>query len=143
MLHQVGKSTPERTGDVLEERGRRRSERVVLRVPVILSTIMPEGKRISIECHTLVVNAHGGLLDVGIELIRGQIIRLGNLTTEIVATGRVLRVEKSEEGRFAIAFEFESPSPHFWPVSFPPLDWSIHAPGKKKQYEKPAIRSFS
>jgi hypothetical protein len=35
-----------------------------------------------------------------------------------------LRVEGSEEGRFSVAFEFESPAPHFWPVSFPPADWS-------------------
>ena len=121
----TSKPSPEGTAGVMEERNRRRSERVVLRVPVMLSAIMPGGKRISIESKTLVVNAHGGLLDVGLELVRGQQIHLSNLKTEMVTTGRVLRVEGSEEGRFSVAFEFESPAPHFWPVNFPPVDWSI------------------
>jgi len=86
--------------------------------------MMPHGARIHIQAHTLVVNAHGGLLDVGMEMIRGQRIRLNNLKTEIVAKGRILRVEASEQGRFAVAFEFESPAPHFWPITFPPTDWS-------------------
>jgi hypothetical protein len=86
--------------------------------------MMPDGKRINIEAQTLVVNAHGGLLDVGIEMVRGQQIRLNNIKTQNVTTGRAVRVEGSEEGRFSVAFEFESPAPHFWPVSFPPADWS-------------------
>jgi hypothetical protein len=120
----ISKSSPDRTANTMEERNRRRSERVVLRVPVGLSAVMPDGRRISIEAHTLVVNAHGGLLDVGMEMVRGQRIRLNNLKTELVMSGRVLRVEGTEVGRFSVAFEFESPAPHFWPVSFPPADWS-------------------
>jgi hypothetical protein len=126
MLPTVNKSSPNAT-NIIDERNRRRSERVVLRVPVHLSALMPGGKRISIEVHTLVVNAHGGLLDVGLEMARGQQIRLSNSKTDIVATGKVLRVEGSEDGRFSMAFEFESPAPHFWPVSFPPRDWSLVA----------------
>jgi hypothetical protein len=127
MFQDVSKSRPDTTTNVTDERNRRRSERVVLRVPVHLSAVMPGGKRISIEAHTLVVNAHGGLLDIGIEMVRGQQIRLSNSKTDIVATGKVLRVEGSEEGRFSVAFEFECPAPHFWPVSFPPRDWSLVA----------------
>jgi hypothetical protein len=111
--------------DRIDERNRRRSERVVLRIPVHLSAIVPGGKRISIEAHTLVVNAHGGLLEVGMEMVKGQQIRLSNSKTDIITTGRVLRVEGSEEGRSSVAFEFESPAPHFWPVSFPPRDWFL------------------
>ena len=39
----------------MEASNRRRSERVVLRVPVQLSAIMPGGKRMCIEAHTLSV----------------------------------------------------------------------------------------
>lgn len=124
MPEDVSKSSQDRTANTMEGRNRRRSERVVLRVSVRLSAIMPDGKRRSIEAQSLVVNAHGGLLDVGMEMVRGQQIRLNNLRTENSTTGRVLRVEGSEEGRFSVAFEFESPAPHFWPVSFPPADWS-------------------
>jgi hypothetical protein len=125
MFQDLSKSRPDATTNVTDERNRRRSERVVLRVPVHLSALMPGGKRISIEAHTLVVNVHGGLLDIGLEMVKGQQIRLSNSKTDIVASGRVLRVEGSEDGRFSVAFEFESPAPHFWPVSFPPRDWSL------------------
>ena len=125
MFQDLSKSRPDATTNVTDERNRRRSERVVLRVPVHLSALMPGGKRISIEAHTLVVNVHGGLLDIGLEMVKGQQILLSNSKTDIVASGRVLRVEGSEDGRFSVAFEFESPAPHFWPVSFPPRDWSL------------------
>jgi hypothetical protein len=88
---------------------------------------MPDGKRISIEVHSLVVNAHGGLLDVGMEMLRGQQVILSNPRIEKVVSGKVLRVEGSEEGRFSVAFEFEFPAPSFWPVSFPPADWTSTA----------------
>ncbi len=127
MFQDLSKSRPDTTTNVTDERNRRRSERVALRVPVHLSALMPGGKRISIEAHTLVVNAHGCLLDIGLEMVKGQQIRLSNSKTDIVASGRVLRVEGSKDGRFSVAFEFESPAPHFWPVSFPPRDWSLVA----------------
>lgn len=114
--------------DVIDERNRRRSERIVLRIPVHLSALLPSGKRISVEAQTLLVNAHGGLLDIGVEMITGQQICLSNWSTDVVVTAKVLSVERSEEGRFSVAFEFESPSPHFWPVSSPPRDWSVVTP---------------
>lgn len=127
MPEATNKSNADKTTNAVDERNRRRSERVVLRVPVHLSALMPGGKRISIEAHSLVVNAHGGLLDTGIEMAKGQQICLSNSRTDIVATGTVLRVEGSGEGRFSVVFEFECPAPHFWPVSFPPRDWSLVA----------------
>jgi len=73
MPEDITKSRPDGTGSgTIEERNRRRSERVVLRVPLQLSARMPDGKRISIEVYSLVVNAHGGLLDMGMEMLSGQ-----------------------------------------------------------------------
>lgn len=124
MFEDANKSSPDRTRAATEESNRRRSKRVLLRVPVLLSAVLADGKPIRIEAHTLVVNAHGGLLDMGMELSRGQRIRLSNLKTEMITNARVVRVEGSEEGRFSVAFEFEFPSPHFWPVNFLPADWT-------------------
>lgn len=130
MPDDVTKSNPNRTINAAQQKSRRRSERVVLRIPIRLSAMMPDGKRINVEAHTLVVNAHGGLLDVGMEMVPGQRILLNNSKTENANTGKVLRVERAEEdGRFSIAFEFEFPSPSFWPVTFPPPDWSCAESG--------------
>jgi hypothetical protein len=124
MSKDVTKSSPDKT-NIAEARSRRRSERVVLRVPLSLSAVMPDGRRISVQAQSLVVNAHGGLLDVGMEMTRGQKIYLGNVRAELFVTAKVLRVEGSEDGHFSVAFEFESPCPNFWPVSFPPVDWAL------------------
>jgi hypothetical protein len=81
-----------------------------------------------VEVQTLVVNAHGGLFDIGMELPAEQRILLNNYQTSEVVSATIRRVEKSEDGRYAVAFEFQSPAPHFWPISFPPTDWLT--PGK-------------
>jgi hypothetical protein len=127
MAEDITKSGTNKTGSTMEERNRRRSERVVLRVPLQLSAKMPDGKRISIAAHSRVVNAHGGLLDIGMEMLSGQQVILSNPRNEKVASGKIVRVEASDEGRFSVAFAFEFPAPSFWPVSFPPADWSLIA----------------
>jgi hypothetical protein len=124
MSEEISKSSPDRSASAIEGRNRRRSERVVLRVPLQLSARMPDGRRICIETYTLVVNAHGGLLDVGMEMLARQQVLLSNTRTEKVATAKVVRVEGLQDGRFSVAFEFEFPAPSFWPVIFPPPDWS-------------------
>ena len=124
MAENITKPGSNKTASTMEGKNQRRSERVVLRVPLQLSAKMPDGRRISIEVHSLVVNAHGGLLDVGMEMLSGQQVILSNPRSEKVASGKIVRVEASEEGRFSVAFAFEFPAPSFWPVSFPPADWS-------------------
>lgn len=124
MPENIKKSESGKTAQAIEERNRRRSERVVLRVRLKLSARMPDGKRISIDVHSLVVNAHGGLLEVGMDMLKGQHMILSNPATEKVASGKVVRAEGPEDGRFSVAFEFEFPAPSFWPIRFPPPDWS-------------------
>jgi hypothetical protein len=113
MTEDLTKSESNNSASTMEERNRRRSERVVLRVPLQLSARMPDEKRISIAVYSLVVNAHGGLLDVGTDMLRGQQVILSNPRNEQVASGKVVRAEASGEGRFEIAFEFEFPAPSF------------------------------
>jgi hypothetical protein len=104
-------------------RNRRRSERVVLKVPVTVLVETSNGKRAHEQAHTMVVNAHGGLLRSTIGLVAGQAIILLHPRTDTEQACRVVRVEDLSSGSFAVAFEFERPAPHFWPVVFPPVDW--------------------
>jgi hypothetical protein len=110
--------------DAIVERGRRRSERVALHIPLKMSARLPDGRRICIEVKTQVVNAHGGLLDVGMDLEPGQRIMLNNCCSPELVTAIILRVERCEDGRCFAAFEFEFPTPAFWPISIPPDDLS-------------------
>jgi hypothetical protein len=112
------------TNNASVERGRRRSERVAPQIPIKLSARMPSGHRVCIEVKTEVVNAHGGLLDMGIPMEPGQRIMLNNHRGPELVTATILRIERNEDGRYLAAFEFEFPVTDFWPVAFPPDDLS-------------------
>jgi hypothetical protein len=104
---------------------RRRSERVMLQIPVTVLAETPERTQVQEDTHTLVVNAHGGLIKLKMELLSGQPIILVNPQTGIEESGHVVRIDQPSPDYFAVAFEFERPSPKFWPVTFPPKDWEI------------------
>jgi hypothetical protein len=117
---------------------RRRSERVLLHVPVVVKTETMEGKRVQEETHTLVVNAHGGLLTLKMEVVPGQPMLLLNPKNGKEQKCRVVRVDNPPGGALAVAFEFETPAPNFWPVVFPPADWVVArsgdpSPGAQKE----------
>jgi len=102
---------------------RRRSERVMLQVPVVVRVVARDGKTEEEETQTSVVNAHGGLLKLHMEIKAGQPILLINVRSKMEQSCRVVRVETSLGGHSAVAFEFDQPAPHFWPITFPPEDW--------------------
>ena len=104
---------------------RRRSKRVVLDVPLLVMTDTTEGKRVQEETHTLVVNAHGGLLTLKMEVLPGQPVLLINPKNGKEQKCRIVRVENPPGGEVVVAFEFEDPAPHFWPIVFPPTDWGL------------------
>lgn len=101
----------------------RRSERVMLQIPIILVTESMEHERVCEETSTLVVNAHGGLLKLIIEVKVGQPIVLRNPKSGAEEPAHVVRIENPPGGYTAVAFEFDRPNPKFWPVAFPPEDW--------------------
>lgn len=104
---------------------RRRSERVMLQIPVKVKAETPERVPVEETTHTLVVNAHGGLLKLKLELLQGQPITLVNLVNGMSQACRVVRIDQPSPDYFAIAFEFDQPAPKFWPVTFPPKDWGV------------------
>ena len=110
-----------------EPTNRRRSERVMLHVPVTVLTETLEHEHLEEATHTLVVNAHGGLMKLTMELLVGQPITLRNHAGAEQGC-RVVRVDQTGTDHFAVAFEFDQPAPKFWPVVFPPKDWEL--PGK-------------
>lgn len=103
---------------------KRRSGRVVLTVPIVLSVRTMDGRVRSEKAKTLVVNAHGGLLISDLQVITGQEFDLTNPKTGVTKRCRVVRAEESDDQGFSVAFQFDEPAANFWPVSFPPPDWA-------------------
>jgi hypothetical protein len=103
---------------------RRRSQRVMLRLHLLVRQEIAEGSRPQTHAFTVEVNAHGGLLESPFRMAVGQRITLVNPQTAKEVPCFVVSVQQSSEGYFTTAFEFEQPSPHFWAIASPPLDWS-------------------
>ncbi len=113
--------------NLVDVKNKRRSERVVLRVPVTLSVNSSNGQPMQEKVFTNVVNAHGGLLVAQVHLAAQQLFDLTNSKTGATRQCSVVHTEKTEHG-FSIAFQFEVPAPNFWPVAFPPADWQASTP---------------
>ncbi|HZC65407.1 MAG TPA: PilZ domain-containing protein [Candidatus Dormibacteraeota bacterium] len=106
---------------------RRRSKRVMLQVPVTVLTETPDREQVREETQTLVVNAHGGLLKLKMEVLAGQPLVLVN-NKGVQEQCHVVRIDQPSPDYFAVAFQFDEPSPMFWPISFPPADWTAKKP---------------
>src|SRR5215467_1524775 len=107
-----------------EGANRRRSERVMLQIPIMVLTDSVDGERMEEEAQTMIVNAHGGLVKLQMEVLPAQPIVLKHPRSGDEAAARVVRVDNPPGGFTAVSFEFQEPSPHFWPVEFPPEDWT-------------------
>jgi hypothetical protein len=106
---------------------RRRSERVMLRMKVTVIADDVHRQPRQEEALTLVVNAHGGLLQMKMDVYVGQPMRVVNTQNHIEQDCRVVRVDDTSTDFFSVAFEFDQPNPKFWPVVFPPSDWASPA----------------
>lgn len=111
---------------------KRRSQRLFLQVRVIVEWKLPNKSPASEETHTIVVNAHGALVELGASLDHGQIVTLQNVRTTERSECAVKLVTRASVGKFNTALEFTNPNPGFWHISFPPEDWSIKNPDAKR-----------
>ena len=103
---------------------KRRSQRVMLQVALIIRIKTNDGKNLEAEARTLVVNAHGGLLESALMVSAHELITLIHPPTGKEARCRVVRTERAASGIFTVAFEFHERTADFWPITFPPEDWA-------------------
>jgi hypothetical protein len=106
-------------------REQRRSERVKLSVPVSVLAETRERVQVQEETVTAVVNAHGGIFKLQMEVLVGQPIIVLNPLTNQKESCRVVRVDELPSGGFGVAFAFDVAAPEFWPLSSPPADWHL------------------
>lgn len=101
--------------------GRRRSQRVLLVIPVEVTWTSSSGVRVQEHAETEVVNAHGALLRMKAHLPRGAAVELTRLRTHEKARGQVVFASEAGPGGFYhIGVELAVPSEAFWGVTLPP-----------------------
>jgi hypothetical protein len=103
---------------------KRRSQRVIISVPVSVSGKKVDGAEFQEDTMTLVLNAHGALIALAAKVKEAQSLLIQNKGSAEPQQCRVVYVGHSENGKTQVAIEFLQPTPHFWHISFPPEDWS-------------------
>jgi hypothetical protein len=103
----------------------RRSQRVMLRLDVLVRFEIRDGNPQQTHAFTVSVNTHGGLLESPFRMTVGQSIALMNPQNGKEVACTVVSVQSSSERYFRIAFEFTQPIPCFWEIAFPPSDWGM------------------
>jgi hypothetical protein len=112
---------------------RRRSQRLFIQIPVVIEGRLANKSEFSANAHTVVVNAHGALVELDVSLDAGLRVVLSNTRTSEKIASEVKLVTPGELGKFNVALEFVDPNPGFWHISFPPEDWSARAPNPAKK----------
>jgi len=103
---------------------RRRSQRVLVRMPVLVRGRAEDDGILSEAAHTMVVNAHGALLVLGMDVRPGQELVLEHRVSGIKVEAKVVHVGKKEANKAEVGVAFTRPAPHFWGIDFPPADWT-------------------
>ena len=109
-------------GQLLASEERRRSQRVMVRVPVTLQYSVA-GKEVTVKAVTESVNDHGAMLQCARTFSAETLLELKNDRTGDKMACRVTRSPIENTDGYLIPVEFSAPSPAFWRISFPPRDW--------------------
>ncbi|PYT99923.1 MAG: hypothetical protein DMG38_09600 [Acidobacteria bacterium] len=112
---------------------RRRSQRVLMNVPVRVSMQLGATPLSEEDTYTLAVSAHGALLAVSAPLHRGQRLTLSNPQTKESLECVVAHIDRFPNEQVKVGLEFLLPNPTFWHVAFPPKDWSPRHPDAKSR----------
>ena len=107
---------------------KRRSQRVLMQVPVRLHGTDAQGAKFDEETETLAINAHGALVLMQARVISGATIQLQHKRTSEEQECQVVFLGPVRGNKAEIGLEFSAPRPQFWRVAFPPEDWSPKGP---------------
>jgi hypothetical protein len=97
---------------------------VFTRIPVQAKGRAADGRKFRENSHTIVINAHGGLLYLQESVTMGADIVLVNPLTDESQECRVVYLGDTSDRGTRIGVEFLTPSPEFWGVAFAQYDWS-------------------
>src|SRR5712671_3777933 len=110
---------------------RRRSQRVLMTIPVRVSGQSGVGLPFEEETHTRAISAHGALILVSTPVYRGQRLTLSNIQTKAALECVVAHIDRRRDPQAGV--EFTLPNPMFWHVAFPPKDWTPRHPDAKSR----------
>jgi len=109
----------DRVASLLHGEDRRRSQRVIIRVPVTLE-LTKGGRMLKVSAYTIAVNIHGAMIICPDSVDSETKVEIINDRTRERASARVTRTPRQSAEGYLIPLEFDKPFPMFWQISFPP-----------------------
>jgi hypothetical protein len=103
----------------------RRSERVLLDVPLVVRGEFGDRRGFREETFTVTLSAHGALVMMETPVALGQKIVVMNPKNWDEREARVAYSGHPHAGLAQVAFEFNRPAPEFWALDSPPTNWNI------------------
>jgi hypothetical protein len=103
---------------------RRRTVRVMLRIPLTVHGISTEGETFAVETKSHTISMHGASLELEFPVQLSDILMIENELTHEQVEGRVVTLKKTREGKMHVGVEFTDKDVNFWHMNFP-------APGAK------------
>lgn len=100
---------------------RRRTQRVLMRVPVRVSA---QASRFNEQTHTVAISAHGASVLLSRPVAKGERLEISNIPTGDRAECVVACLGQRQGDHVEVGVEFILPNPNFWRVAFPPKDWT-------------------
>jgi hypothetical protein len=107
---------------------RRRSQRVLMQVPVRIRGKNAQGVDFEEYTETLAINAHGALVLLTVRVTSGSVVQMRHNKTQEEQECHVAFLGPVRGGKAEIGLEFSVPRPTFWRVAFPPEDWTSKHP---------------
>ncbi|HTW25331.1 MAG TPA: PilZ domain-containing protein [Candidatus Baltobacteraceae bacterium] len=105
--------------------GQRRSERILLDVPVVICGGSAEHPTFREETFTVTVSAHGALLMLATKVALGQKVIVMNPQNWDEREARVAYLGPDRAGLAQAGVEFLAPAPEFWVLDDPPANWNL------------------
>jgi hypothetical protein len=110
---------------------RRKSQRVLMAISVLVSGKTEAGSPFEEETQTRAISAHGALILMSMQVHRGQRLTLSNVQTKAALECVVAHIDRRQGEHPQAGVEFTLPNPMFWHVAFPPKDWTPRHPDAK------------
>ena len=99
--------------------GSRRSQRLKLQVPVLVTRQIPKQRPAREDAVTLNVNVCGGMFELQMPVERGELLTVQNKCTAEERESRVVYVGPTGPNGRKVGVEFTQPSKDFWQIHFP------------------------
>jgi hypothetical protein len=116
------KEQVDRGASLMPGEERRRSQRVIIRVPLTLEITL-SGEPVKVVANTVAVNVHGAMVLCSRPIDADTEVQIVNDRTSERASARVTRSSRESAEGYLIPLEFTTPLPTYWQISFPPSNW--------------------